>query len=201
MPKEKRNTKDRKQQIVDATLKCIVDLGYSDVTMQTISSYSGLSKGAIHHYFKTKEDILLSAFRELDLKLYRSVDSKLKGTKDMKELLSKRIEGPFELVKTDQPLFLCLTEFLTISDKKVEYQEAIKRFFDKYRKLIGWGFETGIKEGIYREVNLSLISSIMLALLFGLEIQWRVDKKAFDIDEIVKMITEMFFQFVERAEP
>ena len=77
----------------------------------------------------------------------------------------------------------------------------IKRFFNKYRRLIGWGFETGIKEGIYRDVNINQISSILLALLFGLEIQWRVDNEAFDIDGIVKMITEMFFQYVEKETP
>ncbi len=102
---EKKDKKDRRQQIVKATLKCISDLGYNNVTMQIISSYSGLSKGAIHHYFKSKGDILMAAFRELDSKLYESVDTKVKKAKSTRDYLSTRIEGPFELISLEGNFF------------------------------------------------------------------------------------------------
>lgn len=190
--------KDRRQQIIKAALKCIADLGYSNVTMQTISTASGLSKGAIHHYFKSKGDILLAAFRQLDLKLYDSVDSKLKDAKKTRDFLSRRIEGPFELIRSDPSLFICLTEFLTISNGKEDYAQEIKKFFAKYRKLIRWGFERGIKEGVYRHVHLNEASSLLLALLLGIEIQMRVDCEALNIDKMVEMIREMIFRFIEK---
>ena len=190
--------KDRREEIVRATLKCIADLGYTKVTMQTISTYSGLSKGAIHHYFKTKGDILLAAFRQLDLKLYDSVDSKLKNAKNTRDFLSRRIEGPFELIKSDPSLFICLTEFLAISDGKENYAQEMKKFFTKYRRLIQWGFEAGIKDGLYTHVSLKEASSILLALLLGIEIQLRVDPEALNIDKTVRMITEMLFKFIEK---
>ena len=99
MPPRPDVSAERRAQIIEAALACFTRKGYTNTAMDDIVAESGLSKGAIHHYFKTKEDILLAAFRELDLKLYSSVDSKLKDTKDIKDFLGKRIEGPFELVK------------------------------------------------------------------------------------------------------
>jgi AcrR family transcriptional regulator len=198
MHDERGMKKDRKEQIVRATLKCIADLGYSKASMQIISSSSGLSKGAIHHYFKTKRDILVAAFRELDLKLYDSVDSKLKNAKNTREFLAKRIEGPFELIKSDPSLFICLTEFFAISDGKEAFAQQMKEFFTKYRRLIQWGFDTGIKEGLYRHISSKEASFILLALLLGIEIQLRVDREALDIDKIVRMIREMIFGYIER---
>jgi AcrR family transcriptional regulator len=196
----KKEKKDRRQQIVKATLNCISDLGYNNVTMQIISSYSGLSKGAIHHYFKSKGDILMAAFRELDAKLYDSVDSKVKKAKSTRDYLSTRIEGPFELIRSDASLFTCLTEFLSISNGKEDYAREIKKFFAKYRRLIRWGFEVGIKEGEYRPVPLNEASSILLALLLGIEIQLRVDSSALDIDKVLEIIRDMVFRFLANQE-
>ncbi len=196
----KKEKKDRRQQIVKATLKCISELGYNNVTMQIISSYSGLSKGAIHHYFKSKGDILMAAFRELDAKLYDSVDRKVKKAKSTRDFLSTRIEGPFELIRSDASLFTCLTEFLAISDGKEDYAREIKKFFAKYRRLIRWGFEVGIKEGVYRPVALDEASSILLALSLGIEIQLRVDSSALDIDKVIEIIREMVFRFLAKPE-
>jgi AcrR family transcriptional regulator len=194
----KKEKKDRRQQIVKATLKSIADLGYNNVTMQIISKYSSLSKGAIHHYFKSKGEILQAAFAELDAKLYDSVDSKLKKAKNTRDYLSTRIEGPFELIRNSPSLFTCLSEFLVISDGKEDYARKIKRFFAKYRRLIRWGFEVGIKEGTYRPVALDEASSILLALLLGIEIQLRVDHSALNIDKTVEMIREMVFRYLEK---
>jgi TetR/AcrR family fatty acid metabolism transcriptional regulator len=194
----KKEKKDRRQQIVESTLKSIADLGYNNVTMQIISKYSGLSKGAIHHYFKSKGEILQAAFAELDAKLYDSVDSKLKKAKNTRDYLSTRIEGPFDLIRSGSSLFACLTEFLTISDGKEIYAGEIKKFFAKYRRLIRWGFEVGIKDGIYRPVALDEASSILLGLLLGIEIQLRVDQSALNIEKTVEMIREMVFGFLEK---
>jgi TetR/AcrR family transcriptional regulator, fatty acid metabolism regulator protein len=198
---KKKEKKDRRQQIVKAMLKCIADLGYNNVTMQTISSYSGLSKGAIHHYFKSKGEILQAAFAELDSKLYESVDVKLKTAKNTRDYLATRIEGPFELIKSDASLFTCLTEFLSIADGKEDYAKKMKTFFSKYRRLIRYGFEVGIKEGTYRPIALNEASSMLLALLLGIEIQLRVDHTVLDIEKTVKMIQEMFFGYLEKEEP
>ena len=50
----------RKTQILEAAYEVIALKGCSDFTLEDVANTAGLSKGGILHYFKTKEDILVS---------------------------------------------------------------------------------------------------------------------------------------------
>jgi AcrR family transcriptional regulator len=47
-----------KSKILNAAIKLFSEKGYNETTMQDIMLLSGLSKGAIYHYFKSKQEIL-----------------------------------------------------------------------------------------------------------------------------------------------
>ena len=47
-----------KNKIIRAATKLFSEKGYDETTMQDIMQLSGLSKGAIYHYFRSKQEIL-----------------------------------------------------------------------------------------------------------------------------------------------
>ena len=47
------NQMDRKNQILEAAFKVFVEKGYSKATMDDIVDSSGLSKGALYHFYKS----------------------------------------------------------------------------------------------------------------------------------------------------
>ena len=49
---------ERRQQIIQATLRCAIRLGLHHVTMAEVISESGLSAGAVYGYFATKDELL-----------------------------------------------------------------------------------------------------------------------------------------------
>ncbi|MFI5187812.1 MAG: TetR/AcrR family transcriptional regulator [Chitinophagales bacterium] len=62
MPKEARDTRAT---ILKIALQLFLQRGYKDVSYQDIIKKTGLSKGAIYHYFKSKEDLLAHVFEFL----------------------------------------------------------------------------------------------------------------------------------------
>lgn len=62
MPKEARDTRVT---ILKIALQLFLQRGYKDVSYQDIIKKTGLSKGAIYHYFKSKEDLLAHVFEFL----------------------------------------------------------------------------------------------------------------------------------------
>jgi len=70
---KKNNQIDRKNQILEAAFKVFIDKGYSKTTMDDIVENSGLSKGALYHYYKSKKDLFLSLIIFFHTKLYRLV--------------------------------------------------------------------------------------------------------------------------------
>src|ERR1700722_15910523 len=52
-------------QIIEAAVKCLVDLGYARTTTAVIAEKAGLSRGAMLHHFPSKMDIVRAAFDSL----------------------------------------------------------------------------------------------------------------------------------------
>ena len=53
----------RRQQILDAAVTCFARRGFHEATLTDICEQAGLSRGAVYHYYKSKEEII-AAIRE-----------------------------------------------------------------------------------------------------------------------------------------
>ncbi|MBN2981924.1 TetR/AcrR family transcriptional regulator [Cohnella algarum] len=51
---------DKKQQVLEAALKCFSHKGFQAASMQDIADELGMAKGSLYFYFKSKDDLLLS---------------------------------------------------------------------------------------------------------------------------------------------
>ncbi|MDD3353830.1 TetR/AcrR family transcriptional regulator [Zoogloea sp.] len=50
-----------RNQILEATLQCLVDLGYTQTTTEKIAQKAGVSRGAMTHHFKSRADVFEAA--------------------------------------------------------------------------------------------------------------------------------------------
>ena len=58
-------SEERRAQIIEAAMKVVAEKGFAKTRMDDVASESGLSKGLIYWYFKSKEDILIAIARLL----------------------------------------------------------------------------------------------------------------------------------------
>jgi TetR/AcrR family transcriptional regulator, transcriptional repressor of bet genes len=61
----KRNTEQRRAEIVNALLATMAEHGYEKATIQLIARQAGLTPGLLHYHFKTKAEILLELVKAL----------------------------------------------------------------------------------------------------------------------------------------
>jgi AcrR family transcriptional regulator len=54
----------RRTEIMEAAVKCFMEKGFHNTTMQDIYDATKLSPGAVYNYFSSKEDIVVSALNE-----------------------------------------------------------------------------------------------------------------------------------------
>lgn len=57
---------DRRQVILDATMKVVVEVGLRATTIALISKKSKMSAGVIYHYFRSKEEMIHEVFSQLE---------------------------------------------------------------------------------------------------------------------------------------
>jgi len=65
MPPRPDVSEERKAQIYQAASSCFNRKGYYRTTMDDIADESGLSKGALYWYFKSKKELFISLFQEI----------------------------------------------------------------------------------------------------------------------------------------
>lgn len=86
--------------ILDVALALFFEKGYDNTSIQDIiDGLGGLTKGAVYHHFKSKEDILTAAIDRDNRGLYAELkrirdDGRMNGAEKLQTLFAASIEGP-----------------------------------------------------------------------------------------------------------
>lgn len=78
----------RRKSLIEAAIAAIHDKGSLDVTISQIARHAGVSQGLAHHYFGSKEALLLAAMRHLLSEYGAAVRHALAGAASPRERIS-----------------------------------------------------------------------------------------------------------------
>ena len=88
----------RKKQITNAAYEVIAKKGYYNFTMLDIAGKAGVSSGLIHHYFKDKENMLVTLLREMQQDVRTSLEKTIADVPDPAKKLDIFMDQAFDLV-------------------------------------------------------------------------------------------------------
>lgn len=131
MPKISEEAKEkRKDDILQAALECFSTKGYYASTVDDIVSASGLSKGAVYNYFKSKEEIFLSLLQKRSETVWRELTERLSGITSPLEKLKYwiRTDLPFNIEKK-KFMHVHIESWLYATDAP-HVREVLKQRFD-----------------------------------------------------------------------
>jgi len=68
-PRRRRTQDERssamRERLLDATIECLVEYGYTGTTVTRIADRAGVTRGAQVHHFRTKDDLVTAAVKHL----------------------------------------------------------------------------------------------------------------------------------------
>ncbi|WP_285503364.1 TetR/AcrR family transcriptional regulator [Actinokineospora sp. NBRC 105648] len=70
---QQERSEQTREALLDATIDCLVELGYARTTVQEICARAGVSRGAQQHHFTTKTELMTAALEHLFARLIREV--------------------------------------------------------------------------------------------------------------------------------
>jgi len=158
----------RREEILEAALKCFSKRGYHDTRMDDIIKESGLSKGAIYWYFKGKRDIFIFL-----------IEQHLEEDKIIWERLLKEYElGPDFLIKAgllylkkhfeDEKLSPFFTEFIAESYRDKKIRKKLNEVYKRWIEMVKEAFDMVIKEGKMKKFDTESLSISLIAMIEGL---------------------------------
>ncbi|HEA16905.1 MAG: transcriptional regulator BetI [Pseudoalteromonas prydzensis] len=85
----------RRQQLIDATIESVAELGLQGTTINSISNKAGLSSGIISHYFGGKQGLIEATVRYLLTNLKRALIERVTATTTPEQRLMFIVEANF----------------------------------------------------------------------------------------------------------
>jgi AcrR family transcriptional regulator len=174
----------RRNQILDAATTVFVRLGFQHARMDDIVEESGLSKGTLYWYFKSKEDIINAISRRLFTGELEKLETLLEAegtvSERLMQLTSYRVAG----LKCMSNLIPIIFEFYAVAVHQQWVQQFIGEYFKNFRKLLEALIQQGIVRGEFRPVNATEAAISLASIYEGLTIHWLMDPQTVHWDTL-----------------
>jgi AcrR family transcriptional regulator len=198
----------RRDQIVDAAIAVIAEQGIQHLSLSEIEKKTGMARGQLTYYFKTKEDILLAVFDRLIQLMHQRAtaadcpNSQLHtlppGWERACALLSMIVLQPPMM-----PAFYPLQyTFLSQISHREDFRTRLAKLYDEWRNHMAQDFAVELankKTG--RSVSAKTFASLVQAILHGVAIQRAADPDAFDRDEMLDLIVDLLSSYLRPLSP
>ncbi len=124
-------TGEKAQRIIDAMRRSVARRGSAGSTFDHVSREAGVSRGLLHYYFGTKEQLLVEAVRrDCDLRLER-LEAQLAAAQTADDFIDLMAQSLRETIKDDPDFVTLVFELFTLSrrnaDIALEYAALMRR--------------------------------------------------------------------------
>lgn len=187
MPKVDIEYEERKRNdILNAALLCFARKGYYETRMDDIVAESGLSKGSIYRYFKSKEELFLS-LQDRHLKAMKDnlIDA-LSSIEGATEKLKKGAEYFFTALCKEHAIFARITmEFWSEAARNKNISRRFCCLYEDWHAFVVNILKEGIKRGeIKKNLDVNSAASVIMAACDGLILHWISHGNIFDISKV-----------------
>jgi len=193
---------ERRQQILIGLFTTVVKKGYSNCTISEISEAANLSRGILHYYFRNKKEMLLELMNSLGKTHYEGILQMLSETDDVQEKLKAIVRFQYmDESKAFHDVARVWVEFWGQAPHDPEVREVVGRIQSKLRKLIADLVLEGMQQGVFRIVDPQNTASVIMSMMEGPTLQWIVDRKALNINQVSKTLEDFISCYLEHPCP
>jgi AcrR family transcriptional regulator len=175
-------SEERKDQIIEAAIKIFARKGFYETRMDDIVAESGLSKGTIYWYFKSKGEVIAAILEHFFGFEIHELQDVAQGEEAISSRLLILIQRATAELKHMADLVPITLEFYSAASRKKSVQNSLKRYFSSYRILLTQLIQQGIDKGELRPVDAEQTAIAIGALYEGLITLWVVDPQTIDLD-------------------
>ncbi len=168
----------RRQELTDAAYKVVRKKGYYNFTIKDIAREAGLSTGLVHHYFKSKEDLLHTLLKQMNDNLKLVLDRELLKSQDPAEKLEIFIDQALTLLDREKSYFHVLIEFWTQINHSEHIRRANVKLYESLRAQISGILKEGVEKRSFAKMDIPRVSTIIVSLLHGTITQHFLDNHA-----------------------
>lgn len=190
-------SEERRNQILEAAIATFARLGFQQTRMDDIAQESGLSKGALYLYYKSKDAIIAALLKYFftqefkRLEAFVAVDQQETTVYEQILTLSRELTAAMQWMTRLMPIAF---EFYAIAGRDRGVRQFLKEYYVTYQKELACLIQRGIDRGEFRPANAESTATTLVALYEGLALLFFVDNEPAKWTEQVEMSTRLLLQ-------
>jgi TetR/AcrR family fatty acid metabolism transcriptional regulator len=183
------------QQIIDAAVRVFARTGYYNSRVSDIAREAGIASGTIYLYFKTKDEILVTLFREKMAEWVAFLRREIANETDAIAKLRRLVVLHFRVLEADPALAEVVQVELRQGQKF--FRGASAHEVSAYFALIGSILEEGIAAGqISRDVPVKIATKMLFGAMDQLATSWVLGKRGYRLTDAAEAVAAIFLRGV-----
>jgi TetR/AcrR family transcriptional regulator, fatty acid metabolism regulator protein len=188
---------DKHAQIIDAAIRVFARAGYYNSRVSDIASEAGIASGTIYLYFKTKDEILVTLFREKMTEWVAHVRREIAGMVDPVAKIRRLVELHFTVLEANPALAEVVQVELRQGHKFFRGASAheVSAYFD----LIGSVLDEGVAAGLLRnDLPIKVATKVLFGAMDQVATSWVLGKRAYRLVDASEAVATIFIKGVSR---
>jgi AcrR family transcriptional regulator len=200
MPKKETTPQDRREQILDAAEQVFAQKGFDKARMDDIVAVSGLSKGALYWYYKSKDALIKALLDRIFSGDLRAAESLAAAEGSAAERLQIFYRTSVEEIRRFEKLMPLGYEFLALAARRKTVRRVVGEYYHRFHAVLSELLRQGIEQGEFKRVPVEDMALAMVGMLEGIALLWVVDPDWIDWDRIGDLPLKMFIQSLEKEQ-
>ena len=186
---------DKHQQIIDAAVRVFARNGYYNSRVSDIAREAGIASGTIYLYFRTKDEILVTLFREKMAAWVNYVREQIRGEADSVAKVRRLVALHFGVLERDPALAEVVQVELRQGHKF--FRGASAHEISAYFELIASVLEEGQAAGVFRrDVAVKTAVKVLFGAMDQMATSWVLGKRKYRLSDAADEVANIFLRGV-----
>ena len=177
---------ERKDQIMNAAEEVFAQKGFDEARMDDIAEETGLSKGTLYLYYKSKDDLIIAILDRIFQHEFRTFENLDLANMSATDAIWNFAETTSKDVKMMMRLLPITYEFMGLAFRNKFVQKAFKAYFNHYMNILIPVIQHGIDTGEFRSADPKEVALAMGAVMEGTLLLWVYDSSLVEPEKHIR---------------
>lgn len=180
-----------RQQVLDAAIRALADQGYARTSIGDIAAAAGMSKGAVHYHFDSKDDLIAQVLVRCAEVMRERVRAAWDAPGEPQEKVSRALREMRAARAQTSPELRVLADLMAQGIYDPDLRQALSAMFEANREEVRVHLERSFRDlGIAPRVPVHVMPRLVIGILDGLALHDFFDPMSGEDEEVVQAALE-----------
>ncbi len=187
---------DTRDAILQVANRLFVQQGYTATSTRQIAEEAGIGKATIYHHFPDKQAIVL-ALLDQNTGRTRQVLDAVKAETDPRRRIATAVEASLRFFYESADILQIVRR--EVPDGRSQLKSEYISFLHEHTKLLGEALQQGIEQGLFRPVDTTETTRVLLAMIQGtFALSYLSGERLHPPEKATASLLDIFFRGIEK---